>query len=191
MTAPDRARVSDKAFAELGLPPDAGEAEIRTARRRLAREHHPDVGGDSTQMKAVNEAAAMALRSLHDRNSARSDELPRDPSASKLIDDWNGPTRDVASFTVEALPVEAFEGLLVAAASMGELVDNDPPYRLEATLHDPIRCWCRLEVVPDAGSSTVSLTVGPVDGQGGIVGPPDVDVVRDVWVDALNEIDWS
>lgn len=146
-------------------------------------------------MKAVNEAAAMALRSLQDRNSTRSDELRRDPSASKLIDDWNGQTRDVASFTVEALPVEAFEGLLIAAAWMGELVDDEPPYRLEANLFDPIRCWCRLEVVPDAGSSTVSLTVGPIDSQSGVVDPPDVEpdveVVRDVWVNALNEIDWS
>jgi hypothetical protein len=142
-------------------------------------------------MRAVNEAAATALRSLKHREVEPSGELLRDPSAVKLTDDWNGRTRDVASFVVEALPVEAFEGLLIATAWMGDLIDDDPPYRLEATLHDPIRCWCRLEVVPDAGSSTVSLTVGPVDSQGGIASTPNVEDVRDVWVDTLNQIDWG
>jgi hypothetical protein len=182
---------SDDAFAELGLSPNASAKEIKTARRRLAQEHHPDLGGDPTRMKVVNQAAVTALRSLEHSDLVPSGELRREPSAAKLTDDWNGRTRDVASFVVEALPVAAFEGLLIATAWMGDLIDDDPPYRLDAILHDPIRCWCRLEVVPDAGSSTVSLTVGPVDGQSGIVDPPDVEDVRDVWVSTLNQIDWG
>ena len=71
----------------------------------------------------------------------------------------SGLSRDVPSFTVEALPVETFEGLLVVASWLGEVLDDDPPYRLDVHLHDPVECWCRLDVVPDAGSSTVSLTV--------------------------------
>ena len=191
MNMPDPVVGSAEAFAELGLPADASAAEIGIARRRLAREHHPDLGGDSTRMTAVNEAAATALRSVEKRSSTPSDEHRRDPSASKQNEDRAGQTSDVASFTEEALPAEAFEGLLIAAASMGELIDEDPPYRLEVHLYEPIRCWCRLEVVPDAGASTVSLTVGPIEDPRGGADPPDVDEVRDVWVEMLNQLDWS
>jgi hypothetical protein len=182
---------SGEAFAELGLPPHATAAEIKTARRRLAQEHHPDLGGDPTRMKAVNQAAATALRSLEHSDLVSSGDRRSDPSAVKLTDDWHGRTRDVASFVVEALPVETFEGLLISAAWMGEVVDDDPPYRLETILGYPICCWCRLEVVPEAGSSTVSLTVDSVDGHSGVGGPPNVEDVRDLWVDTLNQIDWG
>jgi len=187
----DRIVVSDEAFSELGLRPDATATEIKDARRRLAQEHHPDRGGDPVRMKAINEAVVVALASLEARVPTRSDESQRDPSESKLIEDWNGQTRDVASFTVEALPAEAFEGLLIATANLGELIDDDPPYRLEASLNEPIRCWCRLDVVPDAGASTVSLTVGLVDNQGADADLPNIEQVRDVWVDMLNVIDWT
>ncbi|RLE17238.1 MAG: hypothetical protein DRJ50_14295 [Actinobacteria bacterium] len=189
---PDHAAGARAALSKLGLPLQANAAEINSARRRLAQEHHPDVGGDPTLMQEINAAAATALRSVEVHEPTDSSEEPwRAPSPSKSTDDWAGVTRDVASFTVEALPVEAFEGLLVAAASMGVLIDDDPPYRLDVDLEDPIRCWCRLDVVPDAGSSTVSLTIGAVGAQGENEAPPSVDVVRDVWVDALNQLDWT
>src|SRR3546814_2763962 len=49
----------------LGVEPSAGDAEIKTAYRRLARKYHPDVSkeaGAEEQFKAVNEAYE-ALRS--------------------------------------------------------------------------------------------------------------------------------
>ena len=67
---------------------------------------------------------------------------------------------DIPSFTVEALPVETFEAMLVVAGWLGEVIDDDPPYRLDVHMTDPFECWCRFDVVPDAGASTVSLTVG-------------------------------
>lgn len=161
-------------FAELGLTPEATESEIREARRRLAKRHHPDTGGDDVRMGAVNAAAAEALRV----RAARTEK-----GASVEVDHV---TSDVPSFTVEALPVETFEALAVVAGDIGEVVDDDPPYRLDVVLHQPLRCWCRLDVLPDAGASTVSLLVGALDD--GLA--PSTVIVRDLWVAALNDLDW-
>ena len=91
---------------------------------------------------------------------------------------------DAPSFTIDALPAEAFEALLVVAATLGDVIDDDPPYVLECLLGDPVACWCRLELVPDAGSSTVSLAVGGVDH----AAHPPAEDVRDVWVAELNRL---
>lgn len=56
-------------YATLGVEPSAGEAEIKTAYRRLARKYHPDVSkeaGAEEKFKAVNEAYE-ALRDPHKR----------------------------------------------------------------------------------------------------------------------------
>jgi hypothetical protein len=170
----------DDALARLGLSPDASADDIRAARRTLAKAHHPDLGGDAGEMQAVNEAADAALQRLTRSESPGSPPRPSPES-------WSGVERDIPSFTVEALPVETFEGLLVVASWIGEVLDDDPPYRLDTHLHEPVECWCRLDVVPDAGASTVSLTVAGVDG----APTPDVLAVRDVWITQLNGLDWS
>src|SRR5690606_3634708 len=46
-------------YQTLGVEPSAGDAEIKTAYRRMARKYHPDVSkeaGAEEQFKAVNEA---------------------------------------------------------------------------------------------------------------------------------------
>ena len=161
----------------LGLGPDATSDDVRAARRELAKRHHPDRGGDPAAMQAVNEAADDALQ-----------RIGTPAGTPKLIDDepGSGLSRDVPSFTVEALPVETFEGLLIVASWLGEVLDDDPPYRLEVLLHEPAECWCRLDVVPDAGSSSVSLTVAGFEGSPA----PDILAIRDLWIANLNAVDW-
>ena len=180
-------------FRVLGLGPDATSDDVRAARRELAKRHHPDRGGDPAAMQAVNEAADDALQRIGapastPASTPAGDELQRDPSASRLIDDepGSGLSRDVPSFTVEALPVETFEGLLIVVSWLGEVLDDDPPYRLDVLLHEPAECWCRLDVVPDAGSSSVSLTVAGFDGSPA----PDILAIRDLWITNLNAVDW-
>jgi len=196
----------DDALRALGLGPDADADDVRAARRRLARQAHPDAGGDTAAMASINVAAARALDELADRrdgvdersddvNERRDDVHGHDAAAGGEPARWDdddpvvGAVRqyDNPSFTVEALPVETFEAMLVAAGWLGEVIDDDPPYRLDVHMTDPFECWCRFDVVPDAGASTVGLTVGSwADSP---IAP--VEQVRDVWVDVLNRLDWT
>lgn len=58
-------------YATLGVALEADRTLIQAAYRRLARLHHPDFGGDSTAMSALNEAWSVLgqpqLRVAYDR----------------------------------------------------------------------------------------------------------------------------
>jgi hypothetical protein len=161
----------------LGVPDGADAEEVRAARRRLAKHSHPDLsGGDAEEMRRLNQAAEIVLASLGVADH-RDEPAPQPRPGGSTA-------HDVASFVVEALPAEAFEALLVVTSWLGEVVVDDPPYQLDVMLLDPLRCWCRLDLVPDAGASTVSLTLAAVAD----APLPDLDDVRDVWVAALNTL---
>jgi hypothetical protein len=157
-------------FAVLGLSPGATLDEVRTARRRLAAEFHPDHGGDATRMGEINVAFDTVIALLG--------RQPTQPTR------YSGIQHDAPSFTIDTLPVEAFEALLIVTSWMGELLVDDPPYVLEVHLTDPGPCWCRLDLLPDAGASTVILTVASV----GDAPAPDIETVRDTWVANLNRL---
>ena len=175
----------------LGLPAAATERDIQDARRRLAKRAHPDAGGSVEQMQRINDAADAALRDLAAprRPAPGQTRRPQSPSSrSRPPRPAPGPIRhDHPSFTVEALPAETFEALLVVASWLGDLIDDDPPYALEVALTEPLGGWCRLDVVPDAGASTVSIAVAGAAGHP----VPSIDAVRDAFVDGLNRLDWS
>lgn len=175
-------------FRVLGLPADASVAEIRVARRRLAVAAHPDRGGSEEAMKALNVAFEAAVAHATGRRPLT--PRPTRPSPSPRPGGRRAPQpgvrldHDAPSFTVDALPAVAFEALLVVTSWIGEVLVDEPPYVLEVFLREPTPCWCRLELVPDAGGSTVSLVVAGVDGES----PPPVEEVRDVWVAHLNQL---
>ena len=71
-----------KAFEVLGLTEGASEAEINSARRRLARLHHPDIDKNSTEKMAVINAA-------HERlTRGRNEPDPIDAVTPKEEDPW-------------------------------------------------------------------------------------------------------
>jgi len=186
-------------FAVLGLRSDADADEVRGARRRLAMALHPDRGGDVERMRAVNEAFDEAMFRLGGPSSEMTAPAATssaaaggtsDPARSGTVSGRHPPRgesghrrveRDEPSFVIEALPVEAFEALLIVANWMGEVLVDEPPYLLEAHLDDPGDCWCRLELLPEAGASTVMLTVAGIEGR-----VPSVEAVRDRFVANLN-----
>jgi len=173
-------------FRLLGLSPGASADDVRRARRDLAKDAHPDVGGDANQMRSINDAAAAALKLIAEGVPV-SPEPRSDDAAAPSGSNWEPTRRDMPSFTVEALPVDTFEALLLAAAALGEVEDDDPPYGLDVLMSAPLGCWCHLSVVPDAGASTVSIAVAPEPES---VLPP-IERVRDAWITELNSLDWS
>jgi hypothetical protein len=187
--------VADDPYAVLGVAPGASEEELRAARRRLAMSLHPDHAGgtaaSTAAMQRLNLAFEVAVARLGTPPDASPTAGPAPPGPPPPADVRPPVPRpggrlahDVASFTIEALPVEAFEAVLVVAGWLGDVIDDDPPYRLDVLLGEPYDCWCRLDLVPDAGACTVALTLGSVDGRP----VPDLDTVRDTWVAELNTL---
>lgn len=56
--AVDRPRA--RAFARLGLPPSASEADVRSAYRERVKDAHPDRGGDRESFRRLREAYTVA-----------------------------------------------------------------------------------------------------------------------------------
>jgi hypothetical protein len=182
----------------LGLGPAASLDEIEAARRALAKRAHPDVGGSLDEMQRINAAADAARRTLGRPASATPTPPPPRPAPPTPAPPTPAPgpmpprgpifsRYDNPSFTIEALPAAAFEALLIVGGTLGDVIDDDPPYRLEVALSPPIAGWCRLDLLPEAGASSIALTVGGEPG----APPPDLDLVRDAWIAELNQLDWD
>ena len=146
-SAPSRlssvAGVASDPFEVLGLTRQATIEEVRAARRVLAMQLHPDKGGDIVKMQEVNVAFEAAVAHLTGRRTLPDLPAPPGPPASRrrgrvIIQHVPPPQRrgkvhtertyvgnrvqhDTPSFTIDALPVEAFEALLVVASWIGEV----------------------------------------------------------------------
>ena len=165
----------------LSVERGASADEIRRAWRERARTVHPDVGGTDAAMQELNEALHSALAYVDVVSIATVSSSPF------LV----RRERDVSSFTVDVLPAECFEALLIVAGISGAISHEEPPYQLEFSLHDSdvtgaLNGWCRCDLVPEAGATTVSLLVGTETSAEGI----SVEEVRDYLVANLNAIEW-
>jgi len=176
--------VDESYYELLGVTRASTVSEIVAARRVLAREFHPDRGGDPQYMALIN-LAFDAIIASRGEQSAESISTTKTQTTKPEVVTRDGVTRfsvDRPSFTINALPVVAYEVLLLAAQVLGDISSDEPPYVLEVQLEDPPMTWCRLEIVPDAGSSTISFVIDKeVDSQ----------LIRDLWVTTINEIGFS
>lgn len=179
--------IAAQAFALLGIHPGCSQEEIRKAWRTKSAIHHPDAGGSNDAMVSLNQALDIALQWKPDKETEEIDTNNFSSPSTMVFKS----RRDVSSFTVNVLPVECFLALEVVAAMCGPTIQDDQPYMLEFLLHDSSlpnsrHGWCRCECVPEAGATTVHLTVGSTQS----AEMPHVDDVRDFLVDQLNNIDW-
>ncbi len=87
MSHPD---VEKDYYSILGAGETASQDEIERLYKRLARQHHPDRGGDAEEMKAINEAYRVlgnaATRRAYDRNvGTRRAYDSRDPRSDDAL----------------------------------------------------------------------------------------------------------
>jgi hypothetical protein len=179
--------IVSEAFLLLDVQPGSSIDEIRKAWRQQSVLFHPDTGGSNEAMIALNKALEIALEwsPEQDFDPAVQGESKTAFSAHHRL------RRDVSSFTMNVLPVECWNGLEIVAALCGPTIQDDPPYLLEFLLHDTslpesLHGWCRCECVPEAGGTTVHLTVGSAQE----TEMPNIDEVRDYLVEQLNRIEW-
>jgi hypothetical protein len=68
-------------YSILGVAETASQEEIERLYKRLAKQHHPDRGGDMEEMKAINEAYRVLgnvdMRRTYDAQFHRSDDVLR------------------------------------------------------------------------------------------------------------------
>jgi hypothetical protein len=163
------------AWAEnlLQLRQPYSRGDIETAQRVLMKVVHPDMGGSHDAFIDVTRAVRILLEK---------DETPQ-----KLLDvPFHGSKSDHPSFTIDVLPVEAFEYLYVAACVLGQVADEDPPYSLQVLMNDPMHCWCLISVVPEAGGSIVSIAIHNADDSQQRTF--NLQEIRDIWISTINEV---
>lgn len=169
----------DDPRAVLGVGPDATDADVRRARRRLARRLHPDVHGEATRAEAERRMAWVNLAAdelLAARAAVRATPRPEGPPAGAGAPGPAGAAPD--AFAVDAVPAEAFEATLLAAVDLGDVVRAEEPYLLAVLLDDPGPCQCLLDLAADGGRTTVTIDLAPRH----FGTPPPVEAVRDALV---------
>lgn len=75
-------------FRTLGVPPQASLDDVRRAFRRLAKTHHPDVGGDGAQFNSIKDAYDTIVARMFRSNSdggARGANKPLDVELEELV----------------------------------------------------------------------------------------------------------
>ena len=78
-------------YSTLGVSKNATQDEIKAAYRKLAKQHHPDLGGDADKFKSINEAYDVlgdtAKRAEYDKPQSRFEQHFNDPFTNGTFGD--------------------------------------------------------------------------------------------------------
>ena len=172
-------------WAVLGLPETATWDEVRAAHRRLAKVLHPDAGveADHRRMAELNEALATLAARFSDESTPAEPVVHAAPETARPGS--FPPADESVAFSIDLLPVEAFEALLIVTSFLGDPWVIDEPYELTVLLDPPLASRCNLWLVPEAGGSIVTIDVHPVPGHQ----PPTGEAVRDALIAELQGLD--
>lgn len=158
------------------MEPDATWEEVSVARRRLAKALHPDLHQGSGRAEA-EERMAVVNRAFDQLRAARD----RAPAPGETSTDGADTYEAGVQFSIDALPVVAFEAVLLAAVELGDVIHVDEPYLLGVLVDHPGPCQCLIELAPEAGGTIVSIDVAPrAYGE-----CPSKDAVGDAFVDEV------
>jgi hypothetical protein len=179
----------------LGLVPGSSLADARAARRRLAKELHPDLHAGRPVAETDALAARMtevnlALAAIELDGSSQAPAGPAAPAGSTTPVEADPakrapPAPHDDTFSIDRLPAEAFEALFLAAYALGDVLVADEPYLMELYLLEPAPCFCRVTLVPEAGGSIVTVDVSPAR-DGGTA--PETAAVVDLLIAELNAL---
>lgn len=160
----------------LGIAPGATPNEIRTARRRLAKQLHPDTVVDTrqrdlaqAQMASVNEAADAALAvatSVSSSAAPRKAEPGRRPRQQDKPDGyWGTGDEPTATFRIGGVDLRAgYELVMLGLANLGDPKDVDSPLVIEAQVLDPVPCFARAVLEEEGDGIRCTLETAPMEG---------------------------
>jgi molecular chaperone DnaJ len=149
-------------YEALGLQRSATEDEVKKAYRKLAREHHPDKGGDAEKFKKVQEAY----------------EVLSDPQKRQNYDQWgtaDGPPQGGHGFPGPDIFSQMFNGAF-GGGQKGPVRRANHEHELKITLEDAYRgltknfkialskpCWtCQKKCPHCHGRGQVHVQMGPM-----------------------------
>lgn len=145
---------------------------------------HPDAGGSHDDMIQLNEALHAALNHVTDVGTVTTDG--QGVTSHQGIQSFV--SRDISCFTVDLLPVDSWHLLSIGASHLGAIIDEEEPYLIDFQLSDSgfdhlRNVLCRCEIVPEAGGSTIHVSLFSEAQLNG-----SVELVRDLLVQAINDI---
>lgn len=145
-------------YEVLGLTKDASQDEVKKAYRKLAREHHPDKGGDPEKFKKVQEAY----------------EVLSDPEKRENFDRFGTPDAPPQGPNPNDIFAQMFGGAF--GGPRGPVRRSDHNHNLKITLEDAYRgltrtfkvtlskpCFaCRKQCSQCRGRGSVQIQMGPM-----------------------------
>lgn len=117
----------------LGLNPGAGNAEVKAAYRKLAKQLHPDTQGESAAQHARFQEVTAAYNQLKDEASRRRFEAERLAAAAmrrRPMFEEAGSTGQSAHASSDDIFSELFEGIRSAGKRVFRARGDDQTYRL-------------------------------------------------------------